>query len=292
MWRARRSCEAWDDAAEWADDKWERAAGRADARARRLRPSAGRSRRRDRARRQHARAGDPLPVRAAARRAAAPRDHGRRIPHTAAPARPPGGGWAACASRRSSRCRPRRWPSDWRRRSTAAPRRCCAPRCCSRTRTSCRRSANCCRVVSARGRRTAGRRLSSSERAAVPAVAGRRSRTAFVVGGGYKYCQLGEGNCFLRVPPGTRTPAADRDRLVQRVLAARRARADAAFGVRRGGRPLGRRHLRSDQPLSRRARVRILRRAAARSRRCCAPSASTRSVCWRTRSMPWTSTRR
>jgi kynureninase len=23
-----------------------------------------------------------------------------------------------------------------------------------------------------------------------------------VVGGGYKYCQLGEGNCFLRVPPG------------------------------------------------------------------------------------------
>jgi kynureninase len=26
---------------------------------------------------------------------------------------------------------------------------------------------------------------------------------AFVVGGGYKYCQLGEGNCFLRMPPGT-----------------------------------------------------------------------------------------
>lgn len=25
---------------------------------------------------------------------------------------------------------------------------------------------------------------------------------AFVVGGGYKYVQLGEGNCFLRVPPG------------------------------------------------------------------------------------------
>jgi kynureninase len=25
----------------------------------------------------------------------------------------------------------------------------------------------------------------------------------FVTGGGYKYCQLGEGNCFLRVPPGT-----------------------------------------------------------------------------------------
>jgi kynureninase len=27
---------------------------------------------------------------------------------------------------------------------------------------------------------------------------------AFVTGGGYKYCQLGEGNGFLRVPPGTR----------------------------------------------------------------------------------------
>ncbi|HVX87320.1 MAG TPA: hypothetical protein VG940_00195 [Gemmatimonadales bacterium] len=28
-------------------------------------------------------------------------------------------------------------------------------------------------------------------------------RGAFVVGGGYKYCQLGEGNCFLRVPEGS-----------------------------------------------------------------------------------------
>lgn len=27
---------------------------------------------------------------------------------------------------------------------------------------------------------------------------------AFITGGGYKYCQLGEGNCFLRVPAGTR----------------------------------------------------------------------------------------
>jgi kynureninase len=28
--------------------------------------------------------------------------------------------------------------------------------------------------------------------------------SAFVTGGGYKYCQLGEGNCFLRVPPECR----------------------------------------------------------------------------------------
>jgi kynureninase len=27
---------------------------------------------------------------------------------------------------------------------------------------------------------------------------------AFITGGGYKYCQLGEGNCCLRVPPGRR----------------------------------------------------------------------------------------
>lgn len=27
---------------------------------------------------------------------------------------------------------------------------------------------------------------------------------AFIVGGGYKYCQMGEGNCFLRVPPDCR----------------------------------------------------------------------------------------
>ncbi len=31
-----------------------------------------------------------------------------------------------------------------------------------------------------------------------------RIEDAFVVGGGYKYMQLGEGNCFLRLPPGCR----------------------------------------------------------------------------------------
>ena len=35
-------------------------------------------------------------------------------------------------------------------------------------------------------------------------IAAMRLQRAFVTGGGYKYCQLGEGNCFLRVPPGTR----------------------------------------------------------------------------------------
>jgi len=37
---------------------------------------------------------------------------------------------------------------------------------------------------------------------AVPfSVVGMGLEGAFVVGGGYKYCQLGEGNCFLRFPP-------------------------------------------------------------------------------------------
>ena len=31
-----------------------------------------------------------------------------------------------------------------------------------------------------------------------------RVERAFITGGGYKYCQLGEGNCFLRVPADTR----------------------------------------------------------------------------------------
>ncbi len=33
---------------------------------------------------------------------------------------------------------------------------------------------------------------------------GSRLDDVFVTGGGYKYCQLGEGNCFLRVPPESR----------------------------------------------------------------------------------------
>ena len=40
--------------------------------------------------------------------------------------------------------------------------------------------------------------------------------SAFVTGGGYKYCQLGEGNCFLRVPPGV-TPAPRNHRMVRGV---------------------------------------------------------------------------
>jgi len=37
----------------------------------------------------------------------------------------------------------------------------------------------------------------------VPFSLGAGLEDVFVTGGGYKYCQLGEGNCFLRVPPHT-----------------------------------------------------------------------------------------
>ena len=38
----------------------------------------------------------------------------------------------------------------------------------------------------------------------VPFTLGSGLEDVFVTGGGYKYCQLGEGNCFLRVPPHTK----------------------------------------------------------------------------------------
>ena len=37
----------------------------------------------------------------------------------------------------------------------------------------------------------------------VPFSLGADLEDVFVTGGGYKYCQLGEGNCFLRIPPHT-----------------------------------------------------------------------------------------
>jgi kynureninase len=57
---------------------------------------------------------------------------------------------------------------------------------------------------------------------------------AFVTGGGYKYCQLGEGNAFLRVPPGCRLRPvltgwfSEFDALEQRAELARVAYGDGA----------------------------------------------------------------
>ena len=56
---------------------------------------------------------------------------------------------------------------------------------------------------------------------------------AWVVGGGYKYLQLGEGNCFLRLPAHAETCAGDH-RLVRGVRRARRRARPGARGLRRG----------------------------------------------------------
>ncbi len=57
---------------------------------------------------------------------------------------------------------------------------------------------------------------------------------AYVVGGGYKYCQLGEGNCFLRVPEGRGArPAITGWYAEFDVLAAKKSAGEVLYG--RGG---------------------------------------------------------
>ena len=115
------------------------------------------------------------------------------------------------------------------------------------------------RSLPAHGAAAAGGRLSRAQRGAVLDRGREDLGDAFVVGGGYKYCQLGEGNCFLRIPPDCDAPAGDH-RLVQRVHRARGAAARAAGSpTAQGARSLRRRHLRSDEPLPRRPGVRLLR---------------------------------
>jgi selenocysteine lyase/cysteine desulfurase len=88
---------------------------------------------------------------------------------------------------------------------------------------------------------------------------------AFVVGGGYKYCQLGEGNCFLRVPPG-------RDDLRPLLtgwfseFAHLTEKTPGARALRRGAGQVERRDVRPDEPLPGGVRVPLLRGDGARSR--------------------------
>ena len=84
---------------------------------------------------------------------------------------------------------------------------------------------------------------------------------AWIVGGGYKYLQLGEGNCFLRLPPQADElrPAitgwyAEFDEL----HADARSRRDALSAREHALRRLD---VRPDEPLPRRPRARLLRRA-------------------------------
>ena len=63
------------------------------------------------------------------------------------------------------------------------------------------------------------------------------SRDAFVTGGGYKYCQLGEGNAFLRVPPECMRPVLTGwfARSTHSRMPRRRRRATATAPPLRGG---------------------------------------------------------
>ena len=88
-------------------------------------------------------------------------------------------------------------------------------------------------------------------------LAGEGLGDAFVVGGGYKYCQLGEGNCFLRMPPDTDLRPVVTGWFSEFTALADRQRPRSS-GVWRGRRPVRRRDLRSDQPLPRGRRVRLL----------------------------------
>ena len=219
--------------------------------------------RRHRARAEHPRAGGAVAVGAAAAHAAAAGHHRRRVPHHPPAARPPrrGGRRGGAGAARPVETLAERLAGGGGRPHrgvlvstvffdtagiVGGPRR-TWPRAARAT------------------ARAAARRLPRAQRRAVrsPTTA---SSDAFVVGGGYKYCQLGEGNCFLRVPPGM-PAAAGGDRLVHRVRPRWPSGSGAAaWPTADGGDALRRRHLRPDQPLPRGGGVRLLPRAGADAR--------------------------
>ena len=79
---------------------------------------------------------------------------------------------------------------------------------------------------------------------------------AFVVGGGYKYCQLGEGNCFLRIPPDSDLRPVITGWFSE--FTALRTGSTRSGWPTAGRRSLRRRDLRSDEPLSRCRGLRLL----------------------------------
>ena len=132
------------------------------------------------------------------------------------------GGWRRRGSRScgSRRGRWRRLPSGSRPRLPARA-RCSSRRCSSRTRASCpgcRRWRTACADAGAELLVDAYHALGC-----LPFTVAGLER-AWIVGGGYKYLQLGEGNCFLRLPPpGGRAAARDHG-LVRGVRRAARRR--------------------------------------------------------------------
>ena len=99
------------------------------------------------------------------------------------------------------RLRRRPWRSGWPRRWTTGRPPCSSRRCSSRTRIACPTSALLAQSCARHGAEL----LVDAYHAlgVVPfSITAEGLGDAFVTGGGYKYCQLGEGNCFLRIPPG------------------------------------------------------------------------------------------
>ena len=92
-------------------------------------------------------------------------------------------------------------------------------------------------------------------------VAEQRLESAWIVGGGYKYLQLGEGNCFLRLPPQAEAmrPVLTGWFAEFELLAAEREQRHRGISVRR--RALRRLDLRPDEPLPGGPRLRLLRGA-------------------------------
>ena len=220
--------------------------------------AARRPRRRDRPRREHPRARRALALGARPARAAAARD-APTASSTRCAASSRGSarrGSRSCACPAAAGGHAGRAPG--RRASTSAPRAVLVSAVLFET---ARIVAGPRRRSRARARR-AGAELLVDAYHALGARAVRRSHdlglgVALVVGGGYKYLQLGEGNCFLRVPAARRatcarwSPAGTRSSARSPTSTTRRRGA-----LRRGADALRRRDLRPDEPLPRRARVR------------------------------------
>ena len=136
------------------------------------------------------------------------------------------------------------------------------------------------------------RRLPRAGRGAVRA-ARPRATNAWVLGGGYKYLQLGEGNCFLRLPAHAQELRPVITGWYAEFGALADERRPGAGRLRHRRRPLRRRHLRPGQPLPRRPGPAVLRRAGAHAgvpaRGVAAPGGPARVACSTSSACPRTS---
>ena len=159
--------------------------------------------------------------------------------------------------------------ADWAPRWTTAPRWCWSRRSSSTPAGSPRDLDRGGRELPAARGGTAGRRRTTRSTSCRSRWPTRDWPTPSWSGGGYKYCQLGEGNCFLRIPQGSELRPVMTGWYSEFTALADRQRPDrVAYGP--GRRPVRRRDVRSDQPLPGGRGVRLLPGAGADAARCCA----------------------